>query len=303
MKSFEEKKWPNDELLAIVDGNNMIMRAYFAMQSKGLTTSEGVSTGALFGSILTHINIVRTISPTKMIWFFDARGGSDARKEIYPEYKSQRPGNHDIGRQFTAFEHFLSVMDVRYFSEKGIEADDLIASAVDDWSSDIPKVIISGDRDFHQLVSKNPKVSVYNPGKGDKALSGVYSYKNVSRKYHMPPESLVDAWSICGDKSDNIQGVKGIGFKTARRLLERNNWDLADAIKYEPRLNGWKERIEINKRLIDLRSGIVDVNLQVHLDECHLRKAGYDSESLQRFLSKWEMFSLHSKERAIGIYN
>lgn len=296
-------QWPNDELLAIIDGNNLVMRAYYAMQNHSLATSEGVPTGALFGSIMSHINIVRTLAPTRMVWFFDARGGSTVRKELYPEYKGKRPGNLDIGQQLSAFEAFLSTMDVRYYSEGGVEADDLIAEAVKRWDPEVPKVIVSGDHDFHQLVSKDPLVSVFKPGQGKNSPAKAYSYRAISEEYGMPPEKLVDAWSICGDKSDNIDGVRGVGFKTARKLLERNGWDLAEAMKNEERLRGWDELVHRNSRLIDLSRGEMGVSLHVSLDECHLKKEDYDSESLQRFLHKWEISSLRSKEKSIGIYS
>lgn len=296
-------QWPNDELLAIIDGNNLVMRAYYAMQNHNLTTSEGVPTGALFGSIMAHINVVRTLAPTKMVWFFDARGGSTARKELYSDYKGDRPGNHDIGHQLSAFESFLSTMDVRYYSEKGVEADDLVAEVTKRWDPEVPKVIVSGDHDFLQLVRKDPLVSVLKPSQGKNSPAKAYSHRAISEEYGMPPEKLAEAWSICGDKSDNIPGVKGVGFKTARKLLERNNWSLEEAMEREERLRGWEDIILRNRRLIELGRDDMDISLHVSLDECHLKKDDYDSESLQRFLHKWEISSLRSKEKSIGLYN
>lgn len=295
-------KWPTDELLAIVDGNNLVMRAFFSMQNKNLMTSEGIPTGAIFGSIVSHINIVRTLAPTKMVWIFDSRGGSKIRKELFPEYKGNRAGNHDIGKQLSVFETFLSTMDVRYYSEKGVEADDLVAEAVRRWDPEIPKVIVSGDHDFHQLVSKDPKVSVFNPGMGKNSPPKVYSHKTTTERYDMPPEKLVLAWALAGDKSDNIEGVKGVGIKTAQKMLHRHGWDLDRAMKSEKRLQGWEDLVERNLKLIDLNSGIVNPGLHVNLEECFLEKENYDSSNLTKFLTKWEMNSLVSKEKAIGIY-
>lgn len=295
-------KWPTDELLAIIDGNNLLMRAFFSMQNKNLTTSSGVPTGALFGSIIAHANIVRTLAPTKMVWFFDSRGGSKARKEIFPEYKGNRAGNHDIGKQLSAFEAFLSVMDVRYYSEGGVEADDLIAGAVKGWDPDVPKVIVSGDHDFHQLVSKDPKVSVFKPGAGKNSPPKVFSHKTTTETYEMPPEKLPLAWALAGDKSDNIDGVRGVGFKTAQKILHRNGWDLDRAMKSEERLRGWGDIVERNLQLIDLREKSVEAGLPVRLEECHLEKEHYDQKTLVEFLEKWEMASLVGKEKAIGLY-
>lgn len=303
MSKWPAKQWPTDELLALVDGNNLVMRAHFAMQNHNLMTSEGIPTGALFGSIMAHVNLVRMLAPTKMVWFFDSRGGSKLRKELFPEYKGDRPGNHDIGKQLTAFETFLSVMDVRYYSEEGVEADDLISTAVKRWDPEIPKVIVSGDHDFHQLVSKDPKVSVFKPGQGKKNPPKVFSHKVVAEEYEMPPEKLALAWAIAGDKSDNIDGVKGVGFKTARKLLQRHGWNLESAMRAEERLQGWEEIVERNLRLIDLSRDEVEVALPVEVGECELKKVTYDSDNVQKFLSKWEISSLRSKEKAIGIYN
>ena len=291
-----------DELLVVVDGNNLVIRAHGAFSRQGLTTSSGIPTGGLYGSILSHINLVKMLRPTKMVWFFDPIGGSTMRKELLPSYKGNRTRekNDDLFKQFSAFEAFLSTMDVRYYSEQGVEADDLIAGAVKNWDSEIPKVIVSADHDFHQLVSSEPRVSVLKLRQGRNSPEVLYTPKTVEDKYGVPPEKLLTIWSLCGDPSDNIPGVKGVGFLTAKKILEKYDWDLDRAILEEPKLQGQRSVIEDTKRLIELDG--TEARLFVDINECDLKTTDYDSERALDFLTKWEMSSFVKKEKTGGVY-
>lgn len=188
----------DDDLIVLVDGNNLLMRAHYAMKHFGFSNREGIPTGGLFGVIKTHIALIRLLAPSHIVWFFDA-GGSKARKELYPEYKSNRnTKDSDVKRDFTRFEKFLSLANVRYYREHGVEADDLIAAAVNRWDSEIPKVIVSADHDLHQLVRRDPNVSILKLRQGS-AKQEILRYRDILEKYSLPPSMLPELWALTGD--------------------------------------------------------------------------------------------------------
>lgn len=292
---------PKDPLLCLVDGNNLVIRAHGAFAKQNLTTSSGHPTSGLFGSIMSHLHLVRMLQPTQMVWYFD-RGGSDMRRELLSTYKGNRPRKDkkdDLHKTFSAFEAFLSTMDVRYYSEEGVEADDLIAASITRFDPSVPKVIVSADHDFHQLVSKDPKVSVLKLKQG-KSPQEIYTPSKVVEKYGCEAKFLSQLWAITGDASDNIPGVKGVGPVTAKKILDKYGWDFERAITKDPKLRDHRDIIERNYKLINLDGSVA--RLFVNLDETELKRTNYDREMADKFLNKWELNSLRLKNRGPGIY-
>lgn len=288
-----------EPLLALIDGNNVLLRAHHALARQNFMTSSGIPTGALFGSVKSHINLVRTLQPTHMVWFFDA-GKSKMRTELFDGYKGSRKNKDrtDIQKQFQAFEKFLSIAGVRYYSEQGVEADDLIASAVKKWDQDLPKVIVSADHDLRQLVSSEPRVSVLKLGQG-KTPQKVYTPKSVEEEYGFEPSDLPLIWSMTGDSSDDIPGVRGIGFKTAAKILNEHG-TIEKALQNEPRLEGQESVVRRNLKLIRLDG--TESRLPFDVSEASFRKNDYDEKSMHDFFEQYEINSLRLKTKGPGLY-
>lgn len=198
----------NDQLAMILDGNNLMIRAYFAHAKRqpdgtwnSLTTSDGRDSSGLFGATLLFSNYVKQYRPTHVLWTFDW-GKSKTRTAMDSAYKANR--NHsnriDLRPQYDAFHAFLDLLGVNYYQEQGVEADDLMASAAKMFTEHkIPSVIITADHDLRQLVS--PSVAVVKPRAGGSKYSQeqIFTEKTVMETYGLEPKRLPELWALEGD--------------------------------------------------------------------------------------------------------
>jgi DNA polymerase-1 len=211
--------------LFLVDGYALIYRAFFALISRPLRTSRGENTSAAWGVANFLLRLQAKYHPDYVVWVNDA--GDSFRTQTYPEYKSTREKLDDeMQADFDrAVEHVAALLDafrVPVATVAGYEADDVIGTlATQAASRGLQAVIVSGDKDFYQLIG--PNVSLLNPGRGGPA--GVEELwvdeSNAAERLGVPPRQVVDYLAMVGDSSDNVPGVKGIGDKGARQLLEQ----------------------------------------------------------------------------------
>jgi DNA polymerase I len=206
---------PTSARLLIVDGHAYAYRAFHAIRS--LNGPDGAPTNAIYGFIKMLSKMGNTLQPTHHCVVWD--GGLCAqRMAALPEYKVHRPPMpSDLERQLPEIESYLEASNIPSFEREGIEADDWIASqacCAVRASADV--VIASADKDFLQLVS--PHVGLLNPNDKSEA---VWKAEQVRAKTGLDPEQVVDWLSLIGDAVDNIEGVPGIGPKTATELLKQ----------------------------------------------------------------------------------
>ncbi|HLD28953.1 MAG TPA: DNA polymerase, partial [bacterium] len=198
--------------LFIIDGNSYIHRAYHALPP--LTNSRGEPVGALFGFTRMLVKIIRKEKPDYMLVCFDSPQPT-FRHEEYKEYKATRKEtDEDLRRQLPLSRDVVEGMGLNYVAEPGLEADDLIAGAVEKFGreKDLDIFIVSGDKDIYQLVGD--KVFVYNEPK-----NRVFDAAGVREIFGIPAGNITDYLALAGDSSDNIPGVRGIGPRTAVQLL------------------------------------------------------------------------------------
>jgi DNA polymerase-1 len=212
MQTMEQ---PASARLLIVDGHAYAYRAFHAIQK--LNAPDGAPTNAIYGFIKMLTKMQATLNPTHHCVVWDG-GLSAQRMEALPEYKSHRPAMPgDLERQIPELETYLEAANVPSFVNDGVEADDWIASqACCAASYGVDVVIASADKDFLQLVS--PRVGILNPN--DKTET-IWKAEQVRTKTGLDPEQVVDWLSLIGDAVDNIDGVPGIGPKTATDLLKQ----------------------------------------------------------------------------------
>jgi DNA polymerase-1 len=214
--------------LVLIDGHALLFRAYYAFPAS-LTTSEGEIIHAVYGFTSILLNVIRELRPTHIVVSFDL-GKPTFRHETFKEYKANRDETpQDLIDQEKRLHQVVKVLNMPVFTKKGYEADDVIGTIAQKAKKEgIDTIIVTGDKDALQLVdddptdTKNPgSVSVYMPGRGGKA-STRYDEAMVEEKFGgLEPEQIVDLKGLAGDPSDNIPGVKGIGPKTATKLLLR----------------------------------------------------------------------------------
>src|SRR5262245_8857427 len=157
--------------LFLIDGYGLIYRAFFAMMSRPLTTGRGENTSAAWGVVNFLIRLFEKYHPTHVAWIHDA--GSSFRKEAYPAYKATREKlgtelQQDFDRSLERIESLLKAYRVPLIELEGYEADDVIGTlAAQAASSGVPVAVVSGDKDFYQLLSS--QISILNPGRGGAA--------------------------------------------------------------------------------------------------------------------------------------
>jgi DNA polymerase I len=209
--------------LFLVDGYALIYRAFFAMISRPLRTTRGENTSAAWGVVNFLLRLQEKYRPDYLAWVLDA--GTSFREERYPEYKSTRNklGDElqaDFDRSVERTRQLLEAFRVACSEVLGYEADDVIGTlATRAAALGVQVVIVSGDKDFYQLIG--PRVALLNPGRGGPAaVDEVWvDEANAVARLGVPPAQVTDFLALVGDSSDNIPGVKGVGEKGAQKLL------------------------------------------------------------------------------------
>ncbi|MBH0183136.1 MAG: hypothetical protein HP490_16070 [Nitrospira sp.] len=197
--------------LYLIDGSAYIYRAFFALPA--LNNSKGLQTNAVYGFTTTLLKIIRERHPDGIAVAFDEKGPT-MRHEEFKDYKAQRPPMPDgMKSQIPYIHRIVDALAIPGLRQAGYEADDLIgtlARKAEQAGYDI--VIVTGDKDMFQLLT--PHVRIYDPVK-DK-WSGEAECRE---RFGVEPARVVEIMGLMGDASDNIPGVKGIGEKTAMKLI------------------------------------------------------------------------------------
>ncbi len=209
--------------LFLIDGYALIYRAFYAMIARPLRTSKGENTSAAWGVVNFLMRLREKYRPDYVAWVNDA--GTSFREERYPEYKSTREKlddelQADFDRAVERIRAMLDAFRIPLVAVPGYEADDVIGTlATRGAERGLLSVIVSGDKDFYQLIG--PGIALLNPGRGGPAAveETWVDESNASERLGVPPRQVVDYLSLVGDTSDNIPGVKGIGEKGAQKLL------------------------------------------------------------------------------------
>ena len=216
---------PESPRLFLVDGYALIYRAFYALISRPLTTSKGENTSAVWGVANFVQRLLDKHKPEYLAWVHDS--GLSFRHETYPAYKATREKlteelQADFDRGMDRICELLDAYRIPIISLRGYEADDVIGTlASRAREQKLNVVVVSGDKDFQQLVK--PGVWLLNPGRGGPA--GVEEHwvgmENAIERLGVPPHHVTDYLALVGDSSDNVPGVKGIGEKTACELVKQ----------------------------------------------------------------------------------
>ena len=235
--------------LFLIDGNSLVYRAFFALP-ESIATSTGRPTNAIFGFASMLVKILTDYGPRATIVVWDA--GSSGRKEVYPEYKGDRPERPDLlAEQWPHMQPLAEAFGYRNLSVASYEADDVIASLVEQAKArEVPVMIVTGDRDAFQLVDEE-RVQVMATSRGITDTK-VYDRQAVIDRYGIPPELIPDFYGLKGDTSDNIPGVPGIGDKTASQLLQQFG-DLEGVLGAVDQISGAKRKQNLIEHADDAR--------------------------------------------------
>ncbi|GIU50680.1 DNA polymerase I [Shewanella sairae] len=200
-----------DNPLILVDGSSYLYRAYYAPPH--LTNSKGEATGAVYGVINMLRSLINQYQPSQMAVVFDAKGKT-FRNDMYSEYKAQRPPMpDDLRSQIEPLHRIIKALGLPLVCISGVEADDVIGTIATQASKEGRAVLIStGDKDMAQLVDEN--VTLINT-----MTNTIMGPAEVTEKFGVGPELIIDLLALQGDKADNIPGLPGVGEKTALAML------------------------------------------------------------------------------------
>lgn len=282
--------------LLLIDGSNLIFRAYYATENLKMINPEGIPVNAI-NTLISMINkLIKDTKPTHIFIALDT-GKSTFRHEMYPDYKGKRSETPDaLKQQFPLAKDLYEAMGIKYGYTDDFEADDLIASYAETAKKKGFEVLVfSGDKDLLQLIDDN--VRVMTPKIGfSKAIN--YDIDTFVEKYTFKPERFLEYKALVGDSSDNIIGVPGVGDKTAKKLI--NEFASLDDILHEAESGRqtkkiWMNikdnatRIKENMVLVDL---VTNVNPEFVLEDFLFN--GFNLESFVPFLRQQGFDKLYS---------
>lgn len=302
-------------LLLLVDGHSLAFRSYYAFAKSregGLRTATGIPTSICYGFLKFLLDVVQTEAPAAIGVAFDL-GGPTFRHEADETYKAGRPETpEDFIPDLENLQELLQALQLPILTAPGYEADDVLGTLAQRAAAAGYRVkILSGDQDLFQLVDADRGISILH-------LSGAFAQRGkavpprefgpveVVEKLGIRPEQVVDYKALCGDASDNIPGVRGIGPKTAVHLLKEYGsleqiYQSLSAIKpaLRQKLAEQQEAARHSQYLAQIH---LDVPLEIDLET--LRLTGFASEAVEPILEKLEFRSflnqIQTLQRQLG---
>ena len=283
----------NKKRLFLIDGYAMLYRSHFALIRNPLINSKGMHTSALFGFINQVLKLIRKEKPDFLMAAFDSPKKT-FRHERYPEYKATREKMpEEMREQLPYLWKLLKAMKIPTLEQPGFEADDIIGTlAVRANEKNLDTFIVSGDKDFMQLVNDN--IFLYSPS-GRQSEIKIYDKSGVKDKWGVPPEMIIDLLGLMGDSSDNVPGVMGVGEKTAVKLLKEygtleNALDHADEVKNKRAREGLQSGRE--KALLSQELVTIDTNMNIDSNFEEMATDGFDVNELEELFHELEFQAL-----------
>ena len=283
--------------IIMIDGNNLMFRSYYATAYNGnfMNNSKGFPTNALFGFANMINKIINEETPEYIIVAFDK--GKTFRHEEYEGYKDGRVETPDeLKKQFPKAKELLTAMGIKYYEIDGYEADDIIgtfAKFCDD-DKDFIGTIVSSDKDLLQLLSSDVDIKLLKQKDYIR-----YNEKTFEEAYGIKPINVIDLKALMGDPSDNIPGVKGVGEKTALKLLHEYKtldgiYQNVDNIKGKlgEKLKNDKENAYKSYHLATI---IKEVPLEISIEDT--KYLGDNTEKLNQIYEDLEFYSFLKKQK------
>lgn len=281
------------EELILIDGNSLLFKAFYAPNYTGnyMVNRNGIPTNGVYGFARMVEKIIST-NPKYVIVAFDY-GKKTFRNELLDTYKATRKETpQELVPQFALAREYLTAHNITWYEVEGYEGDDIIGTLVDFGEKNNLKVsVYTGDKDANQLIS--PQTTIYRTVKGVTELD-IYNEQTLLDKYGLKPDQFRDFLGLMGDSSDNIPGIKGVGEKTALKLLHQYGTieglqEHQDEIKGKM---GEKIRAGMEDALMSKKVATIlrDIPIDVDLEKATYQ--GYDYETLKSFYEKYDMNSL-----------
>ena len=284
----------------LVDGMALLFRAYYATSYSGYIrrTSAGVPTNAIYGFLQYLFDALASFGPSHVICCWDM-GSKTFRTEQFAEYKGNRAEPPaDLVPQFSLIREVTDAMGILSVGIVGYEADDCIGTLASRLSAEAEVSIPTGDHDMLQLVAERVKVAIMAKGRGNYT---VYTLESLASLKQLTPAQVVDLKGFMGDTSDNYPGVKGIGEKTALKLL-LDYGSIEGVLENLDKLpKGVRSKIEANLDMLHLSRDLARIRIDVPLS-CELSACGLVNLSRESALRKFEELELGSLGKLLDLH-
>lgn len=276
-----------EKKLLLMDGNSIVNRAFYGVPD--LTNKDGMHTNAIYGFLNIMFKVLEEEAPSHLLVAFDCKAPT-FRHKMYEEYKGTRkPMPEELAEQLPVLKELLQAMQVTIFSKEGIEADDILGTMAKKGEKEgFDVVVLSGDRDLLQLATDKILVRIPKT-KGGKTMVEDYHTAQVIEKYGVTPSQIIDLKGLMGDASDNIPGVKGVGEKTAVKILTlfgtvENAIAHVDEITPNRAREAVKNNIPMAKLSKSLATIKTDCRLSIRMDDCVIGDI-YNDQAYQHLVS------------------
>ena len=290
--------------LFLIDGHALIFKMYYAFLGRPMVNSQGVDTSILFGFTKYLLELIDRERPTHIAVSFDPPGGT-FRNELYPAYKANRGETPALViAALDPLTQIVEALDIPVLMIPGYEADDVIGSAARRFEAEGFEVcMVTPDKDYGQLVS--PRVRQLKPGKsgGESELLGV---AEVCDKWKISaPAQVIDILALCGDASDNVPGVQGVGPVGAAKLLGK--YGTVEGIyehlgeltaRQQEQFRAAEDHIALSKRLVTIKT---DIPLDVTAEQLVFDTV--ETPELDALLDRYEMPSLKRLLKKVSVSN
>src|SRR6056297_3334916 len=275
----------------LIDGSAFLYRAFHAIRS--LATSKGHPTNATFGFTRILLKLLKDKQPGYAGVFFDVKGPT-FRHKMFDEYKANRPPMpEELSIQIPDIKAIIKALNIPIIEKTGYEADDLVGTyARIAQAQGFKVVMVTGDKDFIQLITDD--CTLWDPMK-----ETITDRSDVKAEMGIDPEQFIDVLGLAGDSSDNIPGVKGVGVKTAVKLIAEYGsinriYNNLDQLKKKKKLH---ENLTASKEIVDLSRDLVTIDRHVDvkqfLDDFQLQE--FDTRKAFELFQSFEFKALASE--------
>ena len=277
--------------LVLIDGHALAYRAYYALPPT-LSTSKGELINAVFGFTSMLLNVLRDEKPDYIAVAFDV--GKTFRHEKYKEYKAHRIEMPDeLRTQMARIQEIVRALSIPIIEAEGYEADDVLGTLAQKAEKEGAEIlIVTGDTDTFQLIDEHTRVLTSRRSFSDTI---VYDQEGIEERYGLQPHQLIDYKALVGDTSDNIPGVRGIGKKTATKLLQQYgsveeiyaHLDEVKSSRFRNALEQGRESAFLSKFLATI---VTDVPAELDLEAC--RTSEFDQDKVKELFGELEFRTL-----------
>lgn|SRR5690554_223973 len=255
----------------LVDGMALLFRAFYATAMSGyfMVNSKGVPTNGIYGFSKHLLMAIESFKPSHVVACWDM-GSYTFRNEIYPPYKANRgEPPEELVPQFDLVKEVTDVMDIPNVGLKGYEADDCIGTLAEVYKEDADVYILTGDQDMFQLLDDHVKLVLMKKGYGN---YDVYDKERFEEEKGITPKQMIELKAMMGDASDNYPGVRGIGEKTALKLLQQHGSLDAILSNLDQLTKAQRTKFEVDKDMVLLCRELAEIYCHVDV-HCSLDDA------------------------------